>query len=351
MRRAPDPPKLLALMPAYWLTYVPKEESPDRGWPLSDLRALIERVEVDPDAPGSTEWWRIANGDAQIGERVYVFKQGTRSPRGVIGVGEIVGRPERLSTPTDPEMHLRARIRFQKLIDPTAGFLLPLAQVDDFVPQSLIAAQRSGTRVLDNVAAELERRLAPMLLAGTPAFDGRKADNPAYDPASAANERERAMRAICIRRGQPAFRAALLAAYGGRCAVTGCDVQDVLEAAHISPYSGPSSDHVCNGLLLRADIHTLFDCGLLAFHPETRQVVLADSLRGSDYADLAGQALREPWRPHASAQSTLRGSTVGNNDGVGVLLVHFDDEIPMNNVSVICRMPGHGLVPDVRSRA
>lgn len=103
-------------MPAYWLTYVPKEESPDRGWPLSDLRSLIDRVEADPDAPGATEWWRIANGNAHIGERVYVFKQGTRSPRGVIGVGEIVGRPERRSTPTDPEMHLRANIRFQKLL-------------------------------------------------------------------------------------------------------------------------------------------------------------------------------------------------------------------------------------------
>jgi hypothetical protein len=283
-------------MPAYWLTYVPKEESPDRGWPLSDLRALIGRVEADPDAPGSTEWWRIANGDAHIGERVYVFKQGTRSPRRVIGVGEIVGRPKKLSTPTDPEMHLRANIRFQKLVDPSAGFLLALAEID-FVPRSLIAAQRSGTRVSDNVAAELERRLAPVLLAGTPAVNSKEADNPAYDPASAADERERAMRAICIRRGQPAFRAALLAVYGGRCAVTGCDVEDVLEAAHISPYSGPSSDHVCNGLLLRADIHTLFDCGLLAFDPETRQVVLADRLKRSDYAHLASQALREPSDP------------------------------------------------------
>jgi hypothetical protein len=278
-------------MPAYWLTYVPKEESPDRGWPLSDLRALIARVEANPNAP---EWWRIANRDARIGERVYVFKQGTRSPRGVIGVGEIVGRPEMISEPSEP-VRLRAKIRFQKLVDPTTGFLLPLAAVDDFVPQRLIATQRSGVRVPDDVATELERRLAPVLLAGT--VNSKEADNSAYDPASVADERERAKRAICIRRGQPAFRAALLAAYGGRCAITDCAVEDVLEAAHISPYSGPSSDHVCNGLLLRANIRTLFDCGLLAFDPKTRQVVLADRLRGSDYAHLAGQALREPSDP------------------------------------------------------
>ncbi len=48
-------------------------------------------------------------------------------------------------------------------------------------------------------------------------------------------------------------------AYGGRCAVTNCDIEDVLEAAHISPYNGPSTDQVYNGLLLRTDIHTLFD--------------------------------------------------------------------------------------------
>ena len=181
-------------MPAYWLTYKPKEESPDRGWPLSDLRALIDRVKQDPDVPGSTEWWRIANSNARIGERVYVFKQGTRSPRGVIGVGEIVGRPEMVGAPSEPEIRLRAKIRFQKLVDPTAGFLLGLAAVDDFVPQSLIDAPRSGVRVPEDVAAELERRLAPGLLAGTLAVDSKQADNPAYDPASVADERERAMR-------------------------------------------------------------------------------------------------------------------------------------------------------------
>jgi putative restriction endonuclease len=88
-----------------------------------------------------------------------------------------------------------------------------------------------------------------------------------------------------------------MTAYSGRCAITDCEIDDVLEAAHISPYSGRSSDQVCNGLLLRADVHTLFDCGLLAFDPMNRQVVLADKLRKSDYAHLAGRILREPCHP------------------------------------------------------
>lgn len=52
-------------------------------------------------------------------------------------------------------------------------------------------------------------------------------------------------------------------AYERRCAVTGCTVEAVLEAAHISPYRGDHTNDVTNGLLLRADIHTMFDCGLI----------------------------------------------------------------------------------------
>ncbi|WP_200883691.1 HNH endonuclease [Archangium violaceum] len=52
-------------------------------------------------------------------------------------------------------------------------------------------------------------------------------------------------------------------AYGGRCALTDCEEPRVLEAAHIFPYHGPQTNHVTNGLLLRADLHVLFDLGLL----------------------------------------------------------------------------------------
>ena len=95
-------------------------------------------------------------------------------------------------------------------------------------------------------------------------------------------------------RRQPAFRAALLEAYGKRCAITGCAVEDVLEAAHITPYLGGLTNHVSNGLLLRTDLHTLFDCGLLAIEPTTRIVAIANALKGSSYAKLAGKVLRPP---------------------------------------------------------
>ncbi|WP_429439391.1 HNH endonuclease [Paraburkholderia sp. GAS33] len=119
------------------------------------------------------------------------------------------------------------------------------------------------------------------------------ADTNAFDPRGIDDARERVTRGIKIRRGQKNFRDALLAAYDGRCAITGCDIQDVLEAAHITPYLGPETNHVTNGLLLRTDLHTLLDCHLLGIEPATKRVLLAPSLRTSvDYGHLHGQSLR-----------------------------------------------------------
>lgn len=65
------------------------------------------------------------------------------------------------------------------------------------------------------------------------------------------------------RTGQPQFRGELMRAYNNTCAVTGCTVEEVLQAAHIRPVRTRGSHSVSNGLLLRADIHNLFDRGLI----------------------------------------------------------------------------------------
>ncbi|MEA9608962.1 HNH endonuclease [Xanthomonas campestris pv. plantaginis] len=101
------------------------------------------------------------------------------------------------------------------------------------------------------------------------------------------------MRAVAQRRGQSFFRNQLLDAYGSRCAITGCSAKEVLEAAHILPYRGDHTDRVDNGLLLRADLHTLFDCLLLWITPENK-VALASSLLTTDYLPLKGQTVRQP---------------------------------------------------------
>ena len=115
-----------------------------------------------------------------------------------------------------------------------------------------------------------------------------------FSPASLKDERERKLREIVERRGQPDFRNKLIAAYGGRCAVTGCDAIAALEAAHIIPYTGPQSHHVTNGLLLRADIHTLFDLDLIGINPESLTISVATAIKVTLYAELQGQKLFLP---------------------------------------------------------
>lgn len=63
---------------------------------------------------------------------------------------------------------------------------------------------------------------------------------------------EYVLRQIRARRGQRAFRAALLLAYDGRCALSGCDAISALEAAHLRPASEQGSDQTTNGLPLPA---------------------------------------------------------------------------------------------------
>lgn len=100
-------------------------------------------------------------------------------------------------------------------------------------------------------------------------------------------------RAIKTRRGQADFRKRLLDAYGNKCAVTGCEVHSVLEAAHIISHAEGTDYEVGNGLLLRADIHTLFDLRLLAVSSEYR-IHISRQLDGSEYENLRGQAINLP---------------------------------------------------------
>ncbi|MEI6776494.1 MAG: BREX system P-loop protein BrxC [Chloroflexales bacterium] len=91
--------------------------------------------------------------------------------------------------------------------------------------------------------------------------------------------------AIRARQGQPEFRDRLLVIFGNQCLVTGCRATEALEAAHIDPYCVSQNHDPANGLILRADIHTLFDLGLLAIDTERRCVVFRDNVQDS-YTDL-----------------------------------------------------------------
>lgn len=115
-------------------------------------------------------------------------------------------------------------------------------------------------------------------------------------------ERERKLAEVIRRKKQASFRAQLIEAYGGRCAATGYGVSDALQAAHIASYYGPKSQVVTNGLLLRADIHLLYDRFLLSVEPDSLRIEMDAALSESEYGELRGRRITVP------ADRTLRPS-------------------------------------------
>src|SRR5207253_641591 len=115
-----------------------------------------------------------------------------------------------------------------------------------------------------------------------------------FSPNPPIDQRPRVLQEIARRQGQPKFRENLLSAYAETCAVTGCKEISVLEAAHIDRYLGVDSHHISNGLLLRADIHVLFDQHLLKVNPTTMQIEVSEDIDDLTYRQLHGHPLKKP---------------------------------------------------------
>lgn len=108
------------------------------------------------------------------------------------------------------------------------------------------------------------------------------------------------------RKGQDYFRRMILANYGGRCALTGIDIPQLLLASHIIPWAEKSHAkerlNPCNGICLSALYDKAFDQGLITFSPDDYCVVLSSALRENetkDYYDkhfgiIAGNKLSMP---------------------------------------------------------
>lgn len=125
---------------------------------------------------------------------------------------------------------------------------------------------------------------------------------------------------IKIRRGQPKFRRMLLENYNNTCIITGCQIPQLLEAAHILPYRENPDYSLRNGLLLRADIHTLLDLNMLGIDPETKKLKLGQKLLGSEeYRDLQDMDLQVKLEnlplPFDLDEKSLRWRWVAFNEG------------------------------------
>ena len=134
--------------------------------------------------------------------------------------------------------------------------------------------------------------------------DSLEEESNSYSPNN-SDDRDKVNRQIKARRGQHKFRKALIKRYDSKCCVTGCTILHLLEAAHIKAYRGIKDNHPSNGLLLRADIHTLFDLDMIGIHPEKLTIHLNDEIRKDTYEELESlilkirpseEALKIKWR-------------------------------------------------------
>ena len=105
--------------------------------------------------------------------------------------------------------------------------------------------------------------------------------------------REKILDSIKSRQGQQKFRNDLIRTYE-HCLVTECKLIDLLEAAHIRPYSENGTYKISNGLLLRADIHTLFDLNLISVDSTTMKVLIKPEIKFTEYICYENQVLLFP---------------------------------------------------------
>jgi len=169
------------------------------------------------------------------------------------------------------------------------GLALPrlLDQVDRRVPtyEQLMTDLKTRLGVDDGTA---EPKLMPPLLpeeGDTTSDDGRP-----YVPTD-EDSRATVLRQIKERRGKHLFRGELLRRYGSKCMISGCTTIDVVDAAHIRPYRGDRDNDPRNGLLLRTDLHTLFDLNLLGIEPETLTVRIHPRAKKDGYEVYHGTKL------------------------------------------------------------
>jgi putative restriction endonuclease len=104
---------------------------------------------------------------------------------------------------------------------------------------------------------------------------------------------------VTPRLGQGSFRMLVADAYGRRCTITAERTFPALEAAHIQRYSRGGNHELSNGLLLRSDLHKLFDLGYISVDPNSMKVKISRKIReeyenGRDYYRYDNEPLHPP---------------------------------------------------------
>lgn len=298
-----------------------------RLWAANTDLEWFDYLAAQPDVDEVNFWQPSGHANfGAIGEgELFLFK--LKSPRNVIGgfgvLSQSTNMPLSLAweafeikngARTLPEMRervLRYRRDARTEPDPIIGCRVVVQPV--FLPESMWIPQPDSWapsivvgKTYDTGTAEGLRLWKQVINAAEAAPHMKQRSGVAENQSIyvASGERFGSPHLIRPRLGQGAFRLAVTDAYKRECAITGGRVLPALDAAHIQSYSDGGEHEVSNGLLLRRDIHSVFDAGYLTFDEDLR-VVISDRVRtdfnnGTEYRRLHGQQLRPPSSPTLS---------------------------------------------------
>ncbi len=192
------------------------------------------------------------------------------------------------------------------------GFLLnrtdpELISYNDAKTGELIAVKPTGR--LTNRYVDIEDRLrdqirfkaeASQKITNYEAVDGLNYPTPIeehleldFNLDAPPDERRINLSKLVIREGAAIFRKEQMKRWSGKCVATGCAVSPALDAAHIFRYLGRHTNRADNGLILRSDVHKLFDRGLITIQDVDHRLIwrVSRSLENSEYVELEGREL------------------------------------------------------------
>lgn len=264
---------------------------PER-WPIEELRKRVNEFA----SGGTTEepWSCQAYRQIKIGDRAYLLKQGR--PIGIFGRGTVVAPPERKQKVVPGESQWEVRIGFtvsrgDVLWDPGDSedhFLVDERQLLTVpAPKNRWQTRSAGIRLEADAAREIDDiiRISVSI--------GRGRSTPVDE---AVQEIARLKRQVeqATRPDQQTFREKIRKSYRDKCAVTACATPTAFEAAHISTRKGSDDNSTANGILLRSDIHALFDSFLITLSEDGAAVEVSSELSDPTYGFLRTAVVTRP---------------------------------------------------------
>lgn len=230
-------------------------------------------VQINPEnywanaLKGARDTWGLSTGFRLIGPGDWVWAYFTNPTSQILGVG-VVKNP----------VAWNARYG-RHSIDIQWDAKLTAALKADPIPYSSYQqqVQSSAVRANSTTQSVLERWLATR----------------SSSAVTAHRAVEFASREVRQRLGQGGFRSNALRAYNNTCAFSGCQEASVLQAAHIIPVGAGGSHDLSNSLLLRADLHNLFDLGQITVSAELT-IAVDPNVTDRAYRRLDGKSLHLP---------------------------------------------------------